>query len=366
MYDYELIHYTPGTALPTPWQPSWQYTSIRDMLPSIPQRRVARAPLGTPIPAGCERYSEPVVTERMRELARRDLGPIANSSDRLMSEVARSLLDDPAELDREIRTVLGVAHPYASAAPLAVPSLEAACCAHVRAGDAWASPCSTAVIRCAEKGYQVWTGIGGMMHREGNAAAYGEAEGLAADGIARQRSEAMAPARAALEGWHPDTPFYSATLSTAAQALPWSIHRGPITTDELPGKHGMGASSWDLPVVTEFRAGARIDHLERVTWSDDDSRERARAKRREGEARRKAEVSAAIGMLRANPVLAPLCEAERLTPGELKLGNGMTVRAIGPVRMREDGACALALVQDLGRDGKRPGMRMWMALGSFA
>lgn len=366
MYDYELIHYPPGTPLPEPWQPNWQYASMRDMLPSIPTRHVGRAPHGTPVPADCERYTEPAVTDAHREAARRDLAIVANGQDRLYAEIAQSALADEETLDREIRSALGVAHPYASASPLSVASLDAACRAHVRAGDAWASPCSTAVIRCAEKGYQVWTGIGGMMRREGNAAAYGEAEGLAAEGIARQRSEAMTAARAALEGWHPDTPFYSATLSTAAQALPWCIHRGPITTDELPGKHGMGASSWDLPVVTEFRAGERVDHPERVTWSDDDSRERARAKRREGEARRKAEVFAAIELLRANPAIAPLCEAQRLTPGEIRLGNGMTVQVVGPVRMREDGACALALVQDLGRDGKRPGMRMWMALGSFA
>lgn len=361
MYDYELIHYTPGTSLPAPWQPDWQYTTMR-ALPSIPRRSVARAPKGTATPAGCDLYTAPVPTEHMQELARLDLQRVADSSDRLMSDVARGLLADPDELDSEIRAVLGVAHPYASASPLSVASLKDACRAHLRASDAWASPCSTAVIRCAERGYQVWTGIGGMMHREGNAATYSEAELLAAAGIARQRATAMAAAHAALEGWHPDTPFYSATLATADASLPWSIHRGPITADELPGKHGMGASSWDLPVVTEFRAASRIDYPERVTWSDDDSRERARAKRRAGEARRKQEVAAALDMLRAHPALAPLCEADRLTPGELKLQNGMTVRVIGPVRMRDDGAVPLALVQDLG--GRR--MRMWMALGSFA
>src|SRR5690606_22706593 len=101
-----LIHYPCDLSLPSTCQPDWQTIAMLD-LPSLPRRRVARAPAGTPIPDGAEPYSPPEATDEHRRLARADLVRIARASDRLYAELALNALKDQEQLDIEIRTWFG-------------------------------------------------------------------------------------------------------------------------------------------------------------------------------------------------------------------------------------------------------------------
>lgn len=356
MYDHTLIHYPLGVELPAPWQPDWSVTP-HPVIPDLPRRGVARAAAGTPIPAGCTAYEEPAASAAHREIMRRALEQLAEQGDSLHRELARLTLDNPESMDRQIRQHLGLAHDYARYSPLSTPSLDDACRASVRATEPWTSLCSCAVIRAAERGgYRVWVGIGSLMRQAGSRPSYEAAERLAIESSARERREAMSEARSALDGWHDDTPYYSATLATAAEQLPLGVRRGPVTSAER-------GVSWDLPVVAKVVAGEVVErHDERIDWDDDESRQALLERERAGQRRRKVEIERALEDLRRNPALAPIIVGDGLQPGAVaSIGSRESdaVPVLGPVRMREDGACALALVRYQGR-------RCWMALGHFA
>ena len=365
MFDHTLIHYPHGMPLPPPWQPNWHVAPM-DRLSALPgSMAVARAPRDTPVPNNCEPYVEPVVTDELRKLARHLCSLGANAGDQVHAELCAGLLNDADALDREIRAALGTVHPYALFAPLSVETLDAACHATTLAASHWTSPCSCAVIRCAERGYHVWTGLGGMMRPEGQMDSYEFAEAMATKSIRHNRKQAMNAIRSDLDGWHPDTPFHTATLATAATELPWTIRRGPMTTEELPSAAG-GASSWDLPIVAEFRGTEVIRHNERVTWSDEESRERALAKQRAGEARRKQEIQQALSLLSQNRQLAPLIRDNGLRPNaEVRLfGSEKIVYTVGPVKMYNDKQ-AVALVRYDAVDPPRR-QRIWLSIEHFA
>lgn len=355
-----LIHYPADIPLPPPWQPSWEVTPVVSLDP-LPRRSVARAPAGTPIPEGATLYAEPEVTDEHRSAARDVLQRATESTDQLRRGLARSALDDPERLDEEIRVWLGVAHPHALVAPLSVRRLADACLAYVDATQSWTSPHSSVVVRCALRGYDVWTGIGGMMARVGRADDYAEAEALGVEAVRQRRRETLRGVREEiLAGWSPETPYYTSTIARAESELPIVVRRGPITAEEL-GAEGALNRSYGLPVVAVYRGGKVERFDDRITWSDGMSRELARERQREGQRRRQAEEARAVELLRGHDRLAPHLTDRGFRGGtELPLGNGMTVTLVGPVRMREDGRLPLALV--LGARGRR----LWMAVGEFA
>lgn len=355
-----LIRYPDSLTPPAPWQPEWE-AGVCLRLPSIPRQRVARALGGTPVPSGATPYAEPIVTDALRQSARADLQRTIDDGDRLYAEIARHALDDPARLDLDIAAWLGVVHPFALYAPLGVATLHAACDAHVRAEGLWCSPCSSVVIRTAARGYQVWIGVGGMMQSAGHADDYTSAEALGVESVRAHRGQVMAEANAILAGWAGETPYYSATLATATEALPIQMRRGPMTADELVRGPCGAATSWDLPVVATYVGGAVERHDALVTWDDGQSRELQRARMRAGDAHRAAVVAQAIALFRACPATAPYVSRYGLQGGaDLTLRNGMTVHLLGPVTMREDRRAALALVRD------HHGRRYHMALAEFA
>ena len=106
-------------------------------------------------------------------------------------------------------------------------------------------------------------------------------------------------------------------------------------------------------LVVEDREGRIVEH---------------RAREEAANAARRAEEQRALDLLRAHPALAPHTNGRGMRPGaEIALRNGMTVRCLGPVRMREDGACALAQVEELSRSPLARGpRRYWMPLAEFA
>lgn len=355
-----LIHYPADIPLPPPWQPSWEVTPVVSLAP-LPRRAVARAPAGTPIPEGATLYAEPKVTDEHRSAARDVLQRATESTDQLRRGLARSALDDPERLDEEIRTWLGVAHPHARLAPLSVRRLADACLAYVGATQSWTSPHCNVVVRCALRGYDVWTGIGGMMARVGRADDYAEAEALGVEAVLQRRRETLRRVREEiLAGWSPETPYYTSTIARAEVELPITVRRGPITAEEL-GAEGAINHSYGLPVVAVYRGGKLERFDDRITWSDGMSRELARERQREGQRRRRAEEARALDLFRKLPTIAPHVTDRGLRGGtSLRLGNGMDVTLVGPVRMREDGAAPLALVLDA------RGRRLWMAVGEFA
>lgn len=341
----------PKTA-PTPAgaQPRWGIaTAFRLRLDDA--REVGRIPSKMPIPDGASAYTDPVVTDDLRALVRAQIQAIADGDgDPLFADLARSALADDEYLDRVVAANLGLAHPYATCAPWTVESLDEACDAMVRAQGLWTSPCSSAVIRTAQAGYDVWTGIGSMLDRAGRADDLGPAETMAIDAVWAKRRVALAEIRQILADWSPHTPYYSATLETAADALPIIVRRGPMTSEEGPG------SSWDLPIVMRWQDGEIERHDDRVTWDDEASRRRAALRQQEGEARARAKARQACRMLRRNPRLAGLVRDHDLVPTEITLQNDMVVRTVGPVRLRDDGREALALVRErslAGLDGPR-------------
>lgn len=356
-----LIHYPADTPLPPPWQTSWEVVPAVS-LATLPRRSVARAPAGTPIPEGATIYAEPEVTDEHRRAFRDVLQSVASeSADSLRRELAQGALDDPERFDEDLRACLGVAHPHALVAPLSVATLREACHAHRMASDAWTSPHSSVVVRCALRGYDVWTGIGGMMDRAGRADDYPEAEALGVEAVRQRRRETLRWVREeALAGWSPETPYYTSTIARAEDELPIVVRRGPITAQEL-GAEGAVNHSYGLPVVAVYRGGEVQRFDDRITWSDGMSRELARERQREGQRRRQAEEARALDLFREHPVIAPHVTDRGLRGGtELRLRNGMDVTLVGPVRMREDGAAPLALVRDA------RGRRLWMAVGRFA
>lgn len=356
-----LIHYPTDTTLPTPWQPAWEVTPVWS-IDTLPRRSVARAPSGTPIPEGATIYAEPEVTDDHRRAFRDVLQSVASeSADSLRRELAQGALDDPERFDEDLRACLGVAHPHALVAPLSVATLREACHAHRMASDAWTSPHSSVVVRCALRGYDVWTGIGGMMARVGRADDYPEAEALGVEAVRQRRRETLRRVREeVLAGWSPETPYYTSTIARAESELPIVVRRGPITAEEL-GAEGAINHSYGLPVVAVYRGGEVQRFDDRITWSDGMSRELARERQREGQRRREAEEARAVELLRGHDTLAPHLTDRGFRGGtELQLGNGMAVTLVGPVRMREDGRFPLALVRDHGS-----GRRIWMAVGRF-
>lgn len=341
-----LIRYPLGATLPEPWQPDWGLGNSLPPLPSLLQGRVGRAPAGTPIPAGTEPYAHPPIHKAMRATVRADLAALVEAGrrgtqqERWVSHMAQIALDDSETLDRHIAAQLGSAHPYATLAPMSVRTLQHACAQSVRAGEAWTSRQSCGVIRPAMRGYQAWIGVGGMIDPAGTWPDYAAAEAAVIAASAAARAEAMQQARAALPGWPEHTPYYTATLATAATKLPLHIRRGPMMADEA-------GSSWDIPIVAVWRDGAVIErHDDRVTWGDDDSRQAARQRERAGQAARNADTEAALKLIEAIDWLRPSIRAKRdgLTVGPALLG-GRPVRIVGPVRMRDDGHCALVLVR---------------------
>jgi len=354
-----LIHYPADIPLPPPWQPSWEVTPVV-LLDPLPRRAVARAPAGTPLPEGATLYAEPEVTDEHRSAARHVLQRATESTDQLRRGLARSALDDPERLDEEIRVWLGVAHPHALVAPLSVRRLADACLAYVGATQSWTSPHSSVVVRCALRGYDVWTGIGGMMDRAGRADDYASAEALGVAAVRQRRRETLRRVREEiLAGWSPETPYYTSTIARAEDELPIVVRRGPITAKEL-GAEGALNHSYGLPVVAVYRGGEVQRFDERITWSDEESRERARERQREGQKRRQVEEARALALLRDYAAIAPHVTDRGLKGGTpLRLGNGMDVTLVGPVRMREDGREPLALVKEAN------GKRFWMAIGRF-
>lgn len=355
-----LIHYPPNTQLPPPWQPAWEVTPVRS-IDTLPRRSVARAPAGSPIPSGTSLYAAPEVTDEHRRVFRDALRRDVASADSLRRELAESDLDNPERLDEEIRTWLGVAHPLALVAPLCVTTLKDACWAHTWARSAWTSLHSSVVVRCAPRGYDVWAGLGGLMERVGRADDYAEAEALGVEAVRRRRRETLRKVREeVLAGWSPETPYYTSTIARAESELPIMVRRGPITAEEL-GAEGAVNHSYGLPVVAVYRGGEVERFDDRITWSDEESRERARERQREGQRRRQAEEARALELFRRIPAIAPHVARRGLRGGtELRLRNGMDVTLVGPVRMREDDAAPLALVLDA------RGRRLWMALGRFS
>lgn len=359
-----LIHYPDGLLLPAPWQPGWENAGVFDF--GLPEaRHVARAPFGTPIPSGATPYVEPVVTSTMRARSLAVLKDTVRQDNRLLREIAQALLDDPARLDEEIQKTLGVVHTYAAIAPLSVTTVARAARNITDALGRWDSTHSCIIIRTSRKGYDVWTGIGGFITPAGTSPRYEEAEQLGVETVrARRKATVEGLCKDELAGWPDSTPYYSATLGTIDE-LPISVRRGPMTVKELPNPSGgsWGSTSWDVPVVAEYRGDRVTRHDERVIWSDDASREAARKRQQEGNADARAERAAALALLARCPALADRVGPNGLTGGPITLQNGRTVHVMGPVRMREDGQCALALV----KDGQGPtGRRYWMALGTFA
>lgn len=358
MVDTIAITWTTQTT-PAGAQPRWSVTTALDL--SLPGRRhVGRIPAGAPIPSGAQLYAPPVVTEALRDEARRKLEEIAAGDDWLRAELADGALE---RLDETITRNLGVVHPYAELAPWSVATLDEACRLIARARDLWTSPCSCAVIRTSIPGYYVWTGIGGMMEPVGHADTYEGAEMLARGGVALQRAGVIRRVREILAGWSPDTPYWTATLATI-EDLPLQIRRGPMTAAESPGARvvqglTIGGTSWDLPVVYRLDGHGETRWPERVTWDDDASRQAHRDRTRAGQSQRRAEERHACDLLRAVPRLAPIVRKRSLAAVDVQLRGGDVVRTLGGVRMREDSAVPLALV-------RYRGMRMWMALGHFA
>lgn len=341
------------SSLPSIWQTGWEVTR-GPAIEGIRRDTIARAPLGTPLPAGARDAVElPEVTGAELRAAREHLERIAAGRDELRATIAR---DDLEHLERYVQIARGVPHPLAYHAAWSVSTLDQAVRSWCRARDLWASPCSSAVVRAAlPDGYQVWRGIGGRLDGAGRAPTYERAEELAIEAVAAERGRVMARVHEILEGWSPATPYYTSTIARAAEELSLQISRGPVTAAEA-------GSSWDLPIVAEVRDRQIVRHPERVTWNDADSRAAALERKRAGEARRSAEVREALAHLAEHPTLAPLCRPRGLAIAEVALGAGRSVRTLGPVRMRPDGAVALALVEDVGRWPRR----YWMALGHFA
>ena len=357
-----LIHYPPTLTLPAPWQPNWQGGRALD-IPSLPRRLVARAPAGTSIPDGAAPYRPPEVTDEHRRLARADLERIAQGPDPLGAELATSALENQERLDEFIRAWFGVAHSFAWLSPLSEPSLNRAVAAHRHAVGLWHSRHSSVVIRTSyPTGYDVWRGIGSMMQRVGHAETYEAAEQIGVARVRELREQTMARIRdEILDGWSPETPYYSATLSSAATELPITVRRGPMTNEDL----GRLPSSYDLPIV----AVARGDHVERfperVTWSDDASRARERQRRAEGHRRAQEEQARALDLLRQSPVVGPHVGPRSLPKGlRFLVGRENVAVTVGPVRLRQDGQVGLALVELHG--GHRRPLRTWMALGQLA
>jgi len=358
-----LIHYPVGMPLPAPWQPGWQSAGVFDF--DFPEaRHVARAPLGTPIPSGATPYVEPVATAAMRGRSLAVLKDATRQGNRLLREIAQALLDDPGRLDEEVRKTLGVVHAYAVLAPLSVTTSARAARNITDALGRWDSTHSCVVIRTSRNGYDVWTGIGGLITPAGKSPSYEEAEQLGVETVRARRKATVATLRGGeLAGWADSTPYYSATLGTIDE-LTIYVRRGPMTVKELPNPSGsLGSTSWDVPVVAEYRGDCVSRHDERVTWSDDASREAARKRQQDGNADATADRAAALALFACCPALANRIGPNGLTGGPIKLQNGRTVHVMGPVRMHEDGQCALALV----KDGQGPtGRRYWMALGTYA
>jgi len=93
--------------------------------------------------------------------------------------------------------------------------------------------------------------------------------------------------------------------------------------------------------------------------------EAARQRQAQLRAQRRREIEQAMSILRRNPRVAPHLRQDGLQPGaQLRLRNGLGVSTLGPVRLRDDGREALALVEILAGVG-RP-RRIWLALGYFA
>lgn len=363
MHDHTIIHYPQGADLPSPWQSDWHVTPLTS-LRCLPRRCVARAPAGTPIPDTCTAYAPPEPTADQLAAAHTEMAGMVDQVDGLMAEVIRGLLTDSDRLAAEVRAHLGSAHHLIHYAPISVMTQDAASRAWVRAGDMWDSRCSVAVIRAHERGgYAVWIGIGGRMGHIGRTDGYAGAEVLAVDASQDQRARTMAEVRDILTDWSDDTPYPLggvATLATAARDLPMTISRGPVSRDDLPGPYGTGASSWDLPTVAVWRDGHIAErHDDLVTWDDDTCRERALARSRDGERRARDLRRLAVQNIIAHaPHLAHLDLGDRLAQAAISVPRGQ-VDILGPVRMREDGAVGLALVEGAGR-------KYWMALGTFA
>src|SRR5690606_26187262 len=188
-------------------------------------RPAAPAPARPSIPAGAAPYRPPEVTDEHRRLARADLERIAQGPDPLGAELATSALENQERLDEFIRAWFGVAHSFARLSPLSEPSLNRAGAAHRHAVGLWHSRHSSVVIRTSyPTGYDVWRGIGSMMQRVGHAETYEAAEQIGVARVRELREQTMARIRdEILDGWSPETPYYSATLSSAATELPITV-----------------------------------------------------------------------------------------------------------------------------------------------
>src|SRR5690606_9118900 len=272
-------------------------------------------------------------------------------------------LENQERLDEFIRAWFGVAHSFARLSPLSEPSLNRAVAAHRHAVGLWHSRHSSVVIRTSyPTGYDVWRGIGSMMQRVGHAEDYEAAELLGLAAVRELREQTMARIRdEILDGWSPETPYYSATLSSAATELPITVRRGPLTNEDL----GRPPSSYDLPIVAVFRGDSIERFPERVTWSDDASRARERQRRAEGHRRAQEEQARALDLLRQSPVVGPHVGPRSLPKGlRFLVGRENVAVTVGPVRLRQDGTVGLALVELHG--GHRRPLRTWMALGQLA
>lgn len=271
-----LIDHDPEVAPPPPWQTGWARGPAPWQFRCMTAGAVARAPAGTPIPDGAKPYTRPVVHVGMRLSAAAELREALATRtdlDSLRREVLAGLLEDEAGLEDAIRLALGDVNRYALFAPLEVETAGEAAHLIVQAEDEWDSRCSCAVIRVAPGGYHAWVGVGGTMRQVGGVLpSYEDAEAAVVLASAAERAATMQRVRAILAGWSGDTPFYSATLETAAAELPLAIRRGPATAAEA-------GSSWDLPVYAVAVGGVVTERRpEVIRWDDDASRAAAEAR----------------------------------------------------------------------------------------
>lgn len=271
-----LIRHDPEAQLPPPWQSGWARGPALWQFQCLSAGAVARAPAGTPIPEGATPYAPAAVHVGMMLTAAAELRSALKARsdlDSLRREVLAGLLEDDAALEDAIRLALGDVNRYALFAPLDVETAGDAAHLIVQAEDEWDSRCSCAVIRVAPGGYHAWVGVGGTMRQVGGVwPSYEAAEAAVLEASAAARAATMQRVRAILAGWSEDTPFYTATLETAATVLPLAIRRGPATTAEA-------GSSWDLPVYATAVGGVITERRPEVlTWSDEASRAAAQAR----------------------------------------------------------------------------------------
>jgi hypothetical protein len=288
----ELIVIPAPTAPPPPWQLGWH--CARDTIPGVSPLEIARAPAGTPIPAGARQISpgwRPSFTAHQLDLARADcrrergteffdVAEVAAQGPRALARRLRELADDtlvnPLDLVEPLELAIGVPHPLAWCASIAVAERDAAVALHREAEDLWTVQASCGVIRAAlPSGYDVWIGLGDQQHHVGVAPDYDAAEALLIRASQSRRVAIDIDVRRLLAAWSPSTPYASATLANYTRVLPLEIRRGPI----------LGAGSLRLPPVAYWSDGVLTRCHLTLPWDDEEGRAEVKARRQAHERR---------------------------------------------------------------------------------